>query len=159
MWAAGSGHTESVRVLLEFGADASLVNLVCCRGGVPQSCSGEFLLSSCCHLLRVFYFHERHCCRLLRLVHFVLAFSDRIQQGRTALDYAHEGRKRELIAVLEDHARFLAQLGSHTKPAVRGHSQAQEEDAGPQEEASELVNVLDQQAFNHSFAQLVTRNF
>eukprot|EP00042_Codosiga_hollandica_P053679 m.708594 g.708594 ORF g.708594 m.708594 type:complete len:154 (-) comp58746_c0_seq7:127-588(-) len=94
MWAAGSGHTESVRVLLEFGADASLVNL----------------------------------------------------QGQTALDYAHEGRKRELIAVLEDHARFLAQLGSHTKPAVREHPQAQEEDARPQEEASELINLHDQQA-------------
>eukprot|EP00042_Codosiga_hollandica_P025541 m.114856 g.114856 ORF g.114856 m.114856 type:complete len:161 (+) comp51904_c0_seq2:250-732(+) len=40
-------------------------------------------------------------------------------KGRTALDIAQMNNQTEFIALLEDHELYLAQLGSHTKPALR----------------------------------------
>eukprot|EP00042_Codosiga_hollandica_P024049 m.98692 g.98692 ORF g.98692 m.98692 type:complete len:220 (+) comp51416_c0_seq4:172-831(+) len=49
-------------------------------------------------------------------------------EGNTALDLARNAGEREAMAVLKEHEQYLAQLGSHTKPALREHQQLQASD-------------------------------
>eukprot|EP00042_Codosiga_hollandica_P034940 m.252637 g.252637 ORF g.252637 m.252637 type:complete len:87 (+) comp54527_c0_seq3:421-681(+) len=49
-------------------------------------------------------------------------------KSKTARDIASQRDHSEVLALLDEHERFLAQLGSCTKPAVRESAQA-----GPQQ--------------------------
>eukprot|EP00042_Codosiga_hollandica_P035265 m.260139 g.260139 ORF g.260139 m.260139 type:complete len:163 (+) comp54594_c0_seq10:139-627(+) len=46
-------------------------------------------------------------------------FSIRNKYGKSALEFAQQMERTETISLLEEHIKFLAQLGSHTKPALR----------------------------------------
>eukprot|EP00042_Codosiga_hollandica_P033335 m.221311 g.221311 ORF g.221311 m.221311 type:complete len:189 (-) comp54163_c0_seq18:48-614(-) len=62
------------------------------------------------------------------------------ENGTTALDFARQSSQRDTVAVLEEHERFLAQLGSHTKRALREPVlQVQEEEADAGERAHNLL--------------------
>eukprot|EP00042_Codosiga_hollandica_P041452 m.369684 g.369684 ORF g.369684 m.369684 type:complete len:164 (+) comp56118_c0_seq20:430-921(+) len=80
-----------------------------------------------------------------------LQFKDN-ERNKTALDYARQQGRPEVVALLEgariEHERFLAQLGSQTKPALRESLQpvvqAAEGDQQPAE-AERVILVLDAQ--------------
>eukprot|EP00042_Codosiga_hollandica_P016714 m.43527 g.43527 ORF g.43527 m.43527 type:complete len:142 (+) comp46731_c0_seq1:336-761(+) len=55
--------------------------------------------------------------------------------GRTAVNYAWQGDHMDVVALLEDHARFVAQIGAHTKPALRSQPPVSE---------SVLVDVVEE---------------
>eukprot|EP00042_Codosiga_hollandica_P041459 m.369801 g.369801 ORF g.369801 m.369801 type:complete len:127 (+) comp56118_c0_seq37:430-810(+) len=76
-----------------------------------------------------------------------LQFKDN-ERNKTALDYARQQGRPEVVALLEEHKRFLAQVGSHTKPALREPLQPVVQAAeGEQQpaEAEQVILVLDAQ--------------
>eukprot|EP00042_Codosiga_hollandica_P058496 m.882912 g.882912 ORF g.882912 m.882912 type:complete len:259 (+) comp59878_c1_seq1:6184-6960(+) len=112
MVAAGSGHSECVRLLLQIGADTSIAE----------------------------------------------------RDGKTALDLAREEHKEEVVVVLEEHERYLAQLGSHTKPALREPSARQTQDSEIGQESTSVTGAdlpllnLDEQSSIQNTLQLWEAN-
>eukprot|EP00042_Codosiga_hollandica_P034938 m.252686 g.252686 ORF g.252686 m.252686 type:complete len:118 (+) comp54527_c0_seq10:421-774(+) len=102
--AAYIGSTDCIRALLEFGAISTIKSKALHRTIVPWR-----------DILR---------CKSIASTTPALHFLE----GKTARDIASQRDHSEVLALLDEHERFLAQLGSCTKPAVRESAQA-----GPQQ--------------------------
>eukprot|EP00042_Codosiga_hollandica_P039098 m.325078 g.325078 ORF g.325078 m.325078 type:complete len:158 (-) comp55551_c0_seq1:134-607(-) len=61
--------------------------------------------------------------------------------GETAMSIAQMCGQAEIVALLQEHERYLAQVGSHTKPALREPLQ-QALQAAEMEESGASVNLL-----------------
>eukprot|EP00042_Codosiga_hollandica_P045121 m.454122 g.454122 ORF g.454122 m.454122 type:complete len:732 (-) comp56945_c0_seq3:125-2320(-) len=122
--AARYGSHESIQAILEFST--SELNVQDLDGMTPLMLATNKIYSVATDLLR--------CLQLLldagALVHL------RNKKGETAKEIALSGEMPEFLKLLQGHEDYLAQLGSHTKPALRTPQfplETPSAESGPQE--------------------------
>ena len=93
MLAASGGQTKVVTYLLERGADVNAI-------GGPDSMTPLMTAIAAFHPKSVYI----KACKLLLDAGAVRTISHRDQDGKTALDWARDGRPAELIALIEQHS-------------------------------------------------------